>query len=73
MSTVRKLYKPIRWLRLHSILKCKHSFENQEVGRHLEAEHRIPEDGRVGKAISITWKQSSLGQKEKQGKPFHDL
>ena len=52
MSTVRKLYKPVRCLRINPILKCKHSFENQEVGRHLETDSQITTRGTVSKAIS---------------------
>ena len=64
------LYKPVRWLRLNPILKCKHSFENQEVGRHLEAENRFPNDDQVVKAILIICKQLNLEGKEKKGKPL---
>ena len=64
MSTVRKLYKPVRWPRLNPILKCKHSFENQEVGRHLETGSQITTRVVVSKAISIFCKLSHLGGNE---------
>ena len=63
MSTVRKLYKPVRCLRINPIFKCKHSFENQEVGRHLETDSQITTRGTVSKAISIYCKLSHLGGK----------
>ena len=42
-------------------LKCKYSFENQEVGRHLENGSQITSRGTVSKAISIFCKLSHLG------------
>ena len=47
-----------------SNLKCKHSFENQEVGRHLETDSQITTRGTVSKAISIFCKLSHLGGNE---------
>ena len=70
MSTVRKLYKPLRCLRINPILKCKHSFENQEVGRHLETNSQITTRSTVSKAISIFCKLSHLGGNEPRFKIF---
>ena len=64
MSTVRKLYKPVKCLRINPILKCKHSFENQEAGRYLETASQITTRGTVSKAISIFCKLSHLGGNE---------
>ena len=43
-----------------NFLKCKYSFENKEVGRHLETGSQVTTRGSGSKAISIFCKLSHL-------------